>query len=456
MPLFPIEANQDASATLSEKLLQHHLSHTPITPDDAGVPLAYPSLYPTIPQASTSQPSLNFASFTSLFQTTDNSSAAQLFRLGSALFDPIDLQLPQTNSPDSTDVTPDVRNRIALLRRKAALSKWLKKAVKQDVDSDIQTPISSSATTYNPSSAPSSASRIGSHTAADEAFTYLTGYQMKKAADVALDAGYLKLATLISQAGGDAVFRVDMQSQLKIWEDEKVTQFIERGVKKVYMLLAGLLGSEGNGSDKDADLCANLDWRRVFGLCLWYTEPVTASIADVFEAYEALVRNSGSKVARPFPPWYDQRRTKTAQPPTFLAWSNSPHLQPCDPEDPLYALIRLHADPALSLSHVLNPTSFGFGASHVDWSLCWHMYIILSRVMRVRDFADREELRSRARSKVPNGITSDDEGEDDEELMEGHSPSADLLASSYAFQLEAQGMLQEAVFVLLHIEGSVG
>lgn len=451
MPLFPTDANQAASATLSAKLLQHHLSHTPITPDDAGIPLAYPSLYPHTPQASSSRPSLNFASFASLFQTTDNSPAAQLFRLGSALYDPIDLQLPQLNSPDTTHVTPDVRNRIALLRRKAALSKWLKKAVKQDVDSDIQTQVS----TYNPSSVPSSASRTGSHTAADEVFTYLTGYQINKAADVALDAGYLKLATLISQAGGDAVFRADMESQLKIWEDEKVMQFIERGVKKVYMLLAGLLGSEGNGNDKDADLCANLDWKRVFGLCLWYAEPVTASIADVFEAYEAFVRNSGNRVARPLPAWYNQRQARAAQPPSFLAWSNSPYLQPCDPEDPLYALIRLHADPALSLSHVLNPTSFGFGASHVDWSLCWHMYIILSRVMRVRDFADREELRSRARSKVPNGIALDD-GEDDEELTEGHSPSADLLASSYAFQLEAQGMLQEAVFVLLHIEGSVG
>ncbi|KAK2461179.1 hypothetical protein APHAL10511_006706 [Amanita phalloides] len=456
VPLFPIDADQNASATLTGKLLQHHLSHTPITPDDAGVPLAYPSLYPTVPQASTSQPSLNFASFTSLFSTTDNSPAAQLFRLGSALFDPIDLQLPQTSSSDTTVVTPDVRNRIALLRRKAALSKWLKTAVKQQVESDLQTHSSPSTTAFVSASPGKQTSRPAPYTAADEAFTYLTGYQIKKAADVALDAGYLKLATLISQAGGDAVFRADVQSQLEIWEDEKVAQFIERGIKKVYMLLSGLL--EGNGKDKDTDLCANLDWKRIFGLCLWYAEPVTASIADVFDSYKSLVRNSGGKVAQPFPSWYDQRQAKTPQPASsFLAWSNYSYLQQSpDIEDPLYALIRLHADPALSLSHVLDARSFGFGTSHADWSLCWHMYIILSRVMRVRDFADREELRSRARSKLVNGITSEDEGDDDEEMMEGHSPSADLLASSYAFQLETQGMLQEAVFVLLHVEGSVG
>jgi nuclear pore complex protein Nup98-Nup96 len=252
----------------------------------------------------------------------------------------------------------------------------------------------------------------------------------------------------------------DMRSQLKIWEEEKVMPLVERGVKKVYTLLAGFLDGGASGKDKDvADICANLDWKRVFGLCLWFGEPVTASIADVFDSYESLVKNSGAKVARPFPPWYDQRQAKgTMQSTSLLSWCNSDNLQPCDPEDPLYALIRLHADPKLSLSHVLTTTSFGSGASHVDWSMCWHMYIILSRVMRVRDFGDREELHSRARSRprLVNGIATEN-GEDEEyDGTEGHSPSADLLASSYAFQLETQGMLQEAVFVLLHIEGSVG
>ena len=73
-------------------------------------------------------------------------------------------------------------------------------------------------------------------------------------------------------------------------------------------------------NDKDTDLCADLDWKRVF---LWYAEPVTASIADVFDAYETLVKNPGGKVVRPFPPWFDQRQAKTTQPLSFLSWSNS-------------------------------------------------------------------------------------------------------------------------------------
>lgn len=53
-----------------------------------------------------------------------------------------------------------------------------------------------------------------------------------------------------------------------------------------------------------------------------------------------------------------------------------------------------------------------------------------------------------------DGSTRDD-GDDDCQ-PDGHSPSADLLTSAYAFELESWGMIQEASFVLLHLEGSVG
>ena len=68
--------------------------------------------------------------------------------------------------------------------------------------------------------------------------------------------------------------------------------------------------------------------------------------------------------------------------------------------------------------------------------------------MRIRDFADRDDP----------GFRRDEteESQNEDERVEGHSPSADLLASSYALQLEQAGLIQEAVFVLLHIEGSAG
>jgi nuclear pore complex protein Nup98-Nup96 len=69
--------------------------------------------------------------------------------------------------------------------------------------------------------------------------------------------------------------------------------------------------------------------------------------------------------------------------------------------------------------------------------------------MRVRDFSDRGDPGVHA-------SRDDDDRTDADDGVEGHSPSADLLASGYALQLENLGLLQEAVFVLLHIEGSAG
>ena len=92
--------------------------------------------------------------------------------------------------------------------------------------------------------------------------------------------------------------------------------------------------------------------------------------------------------------------------------------------------------------------------------------------MRVRDFADRSHQGAKSKDKPPGNFMNGFEGngrrelsssssdisgdEDEEESSEGHSPTADLLTSSYAFELESWGMIQEAAFILLHLEGSVG
>ena len=133
-------------ASLAAKLLQHHLSHTTICQDEAHIPRANPQSpaitslsQSTLEPSSSSQEPLNFASFLSLFPSTDTSSLASIFRLGSALFDSINLQLGNSHL-----VTSDVRNLALILRRKAALSKWLEEVVKHAVDGDLRVEASGS------------------------------------------------------------------------------------------------------------------------------------------------------------------------------------------------------------------------------------------------------------------------------------------------------------------------
>ncbi|KAG6889187.1 hypothetical protein C0992_006104 [Termitomyces sp. T32_za158] len=408
--VFPLYADASTAPTLCEKLLQHHLTHSPILQDDDDVPFADPD-----------SESLKFSSFVALFPAADRSYEASIFRLGQALFDDIDLRL-------GPSVTIDIRNRILAVRRKAALSSWLEDAVSTTVESELRDTASADIPT--------------------KVFTLLTGHQSGKAVDTAIDGEFWRLATLISQAGGDSDFQQDLKHQIEIWHEERIDVHIDESVRRVYALLAGLVnkvveGSRGGGLEKcsDVDVLKGLDWKRAFGLHLWYSEPVNAPIAQVYQAFNKLVTDN--RVPRP-PPFYSEVKT-----PTLTSPWNLPSISSVT--DGLFSLIRLYAEPACSLSQILTPLSFG--TSPVDYSLSWHLYIILSRCLRARDFADRGDPIGRGR-RMDEEISESDE--DEGIRQEGHSPSADLLASSYALQLESRGLIQEALFVLLHVEGSVG
>ncbi|KAH9933052.1 nuclear protein 96-domain-containing protein [Fomitopsis serialis] len=397
------EVNERAS-----KLLTHHLSSSPIEADADGVPFANPSKR------------LTFSSFAALFPATDRTFEACLFRLGRALFDPIHLRLEEP-------IGADIRNRVYALRRKAALSSWLQNAVAASVDSDLR---------ENPG--------------ADwgfSIFALLSGNQVEKACEIAMDSGNVKLATLISQCPGDDVFRDDVRTQLHAWLRDHVDAHITESTRRIYALLGGIVdtleGSKDPGPDRcpDISIPKGLNWRRAFGLHLWYGEPLESTVADAFQAYEQHWKNTQGNVASPLP-WYMEQPDSDA---SLAPWKRA---STANPPDALYSLIRLYADPACSLSTVLTPLSFS--ASPADYRLPWHLYILMSRCLRVRDFADR------GNAGLTMGEDASDASEDGEPPVEGHSPSADLLANSYALQLEQQGLIQEAAFVLLHIEGSAG
>ena len=388
----------DKAKQQASRLLTHHLNHTIIEDDADGVPFANPS------------PNLSFASFVSQFPATDQSFEPTLFRLGHALFDKIDFRLD--NIPDAS-----ARQRVADIRRKTELSKWLKLAVASAMDADLRKQLD-----------PKWHSTV---------FTLLTGYQIERACEAAMDGGNVKLASLIAQCPGDAAFRADLREQLDIWREQRIDAHISEDTRKIYALLAGvadtLEGSRGSGVEQcpDTDLAKGLDWKRAFGLHLWFGMPMDASIAEVFRVYDRLWEDNAADVAPPSP-WYKERPSPEQSLPN---WTLPPSAQP---PDALYSLIKLFADSECSLSSILSP--FSFSTSPADYRLPWHLYIILSRCLRIRDLADR-------------GTPVRTDEEDD---VEGHSPSADLLTNSYASQLEQLGMIQEAVFVLLHLEGSAG
>lgn len=354
-----------------------------------------------------------FRHLSASFDNNDRSLEASMWRLGVALFDEIDLQLPD-------DTASDVADRILHVRRKAALSSWLRHTVAGTVESE-------------------SRSHIAASRQAALTFTYLSGKQIERACMAAVEAGDLRMATLLGQIGGDEETRADMNEQLATWRREGADAHIARDHRRIYELLAGNVTlSEGTASRtrdsvdrvEDLPIAAGLDWKRAFGLHLWYGVAHEAPLTAAFERYERAI--GGASGTAPPLAHYQERAQLGVLRLKQLIQSGAYQ------RDALFHLLKIYSDPTHDLESALCPSTFGPLAA--DYRLPWHLYMLLSRVLRQRDFQDRAEL------GLENSAT------DERESVEGNSARADALTSSYAHQLELQGQWRWAAFVLLHLE----
>lgn len=322
-----------------------------------------------------------------------------MWRLGSALFDEIDLGLPDSAPSQLVD-------RVSRLRRKLALSKWLQAVVTPAVDHDLL-----EAQDAGPA----------------RVFTLLSGHQVERAAQTAIDAGDLRLATLLTRIGGNQSFKDDVHLQLDKWREHRADSLIATDYRKIYSLLAGIVDvSEGNQardpseSTEEIVIPAGLDWKRAFGLHFWFGSPFESDLAESLSRYEDALQTRTAP-ASPLP-WYQERPSLAKE---ATRWKT-----PEGTQDALFLLLNLQSDTATPLESALNPSAFG--PTPLDYRLPWHMYTILALALQARDFADREL------------------GEEDDQM--GHSASANVLTANYAWGLEQMGAWDQAAFVLLHLE----
>ncbi|EJD03515.1 uncharacterized protein FOMMEDRAFT_83835 [Fomitiporia mediterranea MF3/22] len=375
--------------TSSPDLLQHLLSHSEIVA---------PSVENGNTPYATLRAAVSFSSFSSLFTAQDKSHCASVFRLGHALFDPLDLHLQE-------DAPADVRNRISALRRVDALSAWLSRTVSSSVEQDIKA--------------------VASNDSAQVAFLYLTGNQVEKAVEALMNGGNVRLATIISQIPGDAEFREDILEQLQIWKEEKEDAFMRNSIRKLYALAAGEVDVlEGSSWRENIDVPKDLDWLRVLGLQLWYSSSLNTPLRETFGVYEQIVQAAHGRVGFPKP---------------FYSTSTS---GASEAKDGLFNLMKLSVSSSMTLESALDPVSFS--SNPRDFRMSWFLYILLARCLRVRDFTDRQLYDA----MEDDTITTQE--------LEGYSQVANALTTNFAAQLQQEGLVQEAAYVLLFLEDDVG
>jgi nuclear pore complex protein Nup98-Nup96 len=372
------------------------MEHSTIVLDERQLPRAVPNS------------ELRFHHYASLFSQDDQSHEANTWRLGEALFDEIDLRL-------RTAVSSDIRELIAFVRRKRALSNWLQTTVAPSVESYLRT---------HPNARTS-----------QRLFAMLTGNQVERATESALKEGDLHLATLLAQAGGDADFRADIEEQLVKWKDQVLDAHIDDSYRKIYSLLAGVVDILPASNSKDPVersrelvIAEGLDWKRAFGLQLWFGTQLETPTAEALDNYQAVDRDLA---ALPLP-WYRETPSSTSNRRLWRVNSRTPE------NDGLYELIRLDMDIAMPLEHALYPRAFS--PSPLDFRLTWHLCVLLSSCLRRRDFTDRPQITL---------FHDSAEGQ-----TRGVSTNASKVTASFASQLENQGLWELGVFVLLHLERS--
>lgn len=202
-------------------------------------------------------------------------------------------------------------------------------------------------------------------------------------------------------------FRADLRQQIEVWGKDDSARDIQVWYRAVYELLAGMVDG-GKGALGAVGMGKRLDWRRSFGVRLWFGVSTSGEIKDAVGEYWMACQQDAT-VAKPRP-WY------AIEGDTGEVY------------DGLFQLLRFYSATGLNrtLDTALNPLNFS--AATTDVRIPWHLYVILSQLTGAASFADSFGSKGQA-----------------------VSDSGEHLTLSYIDQLEQLGLWQWGIFVALHL-----
>jgi nuclear pore complex protein Nup98-Nup96 len=183
-------------------------------------------------------------------------------------------------------------------------------------------------------------------TAEERAIAQLSCNNVAEACHALLEGLDLRLATMIAQIGGDANMRQTMTEQIDQWRRMDMLAEMEDAHRALYELLSGNCaqadGKVGNGRENRAvtfniSSRFSLDWRRAFGLRLWYgtlvDEPIELAVAQFADA----VRD-GLEDVKPVP-WFVRDGAD-------MGWTDN---NAAEREDLLWGILKLYASTKLDI-----------------------------------------------------------------------------------------------------------
>ncbi|XP_072991843.1 nuclear pore complex protein NUP96 [Typha latifolia] len=242
---------------------------------------------------------------------------------------------------DKKDSSVDIDHEANPLARRAEFSYWLQECVFHRVQGEV--------------SCLSNASYL------EHILLLLTGRQLDAAVELAASRGDVRLAILLSQAGGSTINRSDMAQQLDLWRINGLNlNFIENERLKLYEMLAGNI----QGALQDS----SIDWKRYLGLLMWYQLPPDTSLSVIIHTYQHLL--SEGRAPHPVPVYIDEGPLDEA-----------PEWTAGDRYDISYYLMLLHANEGETFG-LLKTMFSAFASSHdpLDYHMVWHQRSVLEAI----------------------------------------------------------------------------
>ncbi|KAF1813822.1 hypothetical protein P152DRAFT_457191 [Eremomyces bilateralis CBS 781.70] len=301
----------------------------------------------------------------------------QTWRLASILFDDITDALPTTFNPGH-------QHNIFMRIRKDNLAQFWREMVRQDMQEHL----------------------AEAEDAEERALIYLSGGDIVQACAVLLEARDYKLATMVSQLSRPSAEMQDaISQQLETWQKQDTLSEIKDSIRAIYELLAGHtcmcdgghnIGAENRAATFNIAERFHLDWRRSFGLRLWYGLRYNDSIEM---AVQQFAEELGSKQEQATPvPWYVERQTG-------LRWED-PNIN--EREDLLWGLLKLFAGqrvpmPGLRLDEILAVENVS--SNPLDCQLPYNMI----HMLRARDITATSADSDKENRNAPSAIAPENE-----------------------------------------------
>ncbi|KAK8525109.1 hypothetical protein V6N12_029951 [Hibiscus sabdariffa] len=242
---------------------------------------------------------------------------------------------------DIKEGPPEVDLEALPLIRRAQFSCWLQESVCHRVQDEV--------------------SSVNDSGYLEHLFFLLTGRQLDAAVELAASKGDVRLACLLSQAGGSTVNRSDVARQLDIWRRNGMDfNFIEKERIRLYELLAGNIHCALRG--------INIDWKRFLGLLMWYHLPSDTALPVIFQTYQHLLDDG--KAPFPVPIYIDEGSVE-----------ENANLSRVERFDLSYYLMLLHASEESQLCSLKTMFStFSSTDDPLDYHMIWHQRAILEAV----------------------------------------------------------------------------